>query len=271
MKRLCLLAFALLFLLFACGRAEPEIAAPTTTEEESLTEAETTAEEPTTVFVPMSGESNGVTWRTLDLGTEQALKEFLKIYEERQQTNWRNSYGIGRLDETHSLDREYDDDCLTGIWVLNHATQQKISLKLSETPTELLQASGTAIYMSDSGVQDVYVGQLHLYAYDWTKAQPGKPLQGRDLLADIEPVHTEGARTFLLTADERFYLATDFNNLYLFDLLAKTLSRLRKDELGIAMEPDTFGNYTNYLYALANDYGQLYWYDQNVAVEITLP
>jgi len=253
---------------FACGRVEPEPVTTAPTTEATTTQAPTSTEAP---FVPTSGEGDGVKWRTLDLETDRALKEFLEIYEERQQTNWRNSYGIGRLDETHSIDREYEDDCLAGIWVLNHATQQKISLELSETPTDLLQASGTTIYMRDSGVQDVYAGQLHLYAYDWTKAQPGEPLQGRDLLADIEPVHTEGARTFLLTADERYYLAADFNNLYLFNLRAKTVLRLRKDELGIAMEPDTFGNYTSYLYSLANDYGQLYWYDQSFAVELTLP
>jgi len=53
----------------ACGKAEPvaESTEPSTIEIEITTEEETTTEAATTVFVPMSGESNGVTWRTLDL------------------------------------------------------------------------------------------------------------------------------------------------------------------------------------------------------------
>jgi len=86
MKRLCLLAFALLLLLTACGRAAPtaETTVPMTTEIEITTEAETTIEEPTTVFVPLSGESNGVTWRLLDLeDIENARqKELLKSWKE---------------------------------------------------------------------------------------------------------------------------------------------------------------------------------------------
>jgi len=56
----------------ACGRAEPEsvTTVATTTKIEETTEVEPTTEEPTTVFVPLSGEENGVSWRTLDLEDE---------------------------------------------------------------------------------------------------------------------------------------------------------------------------------------------------------
>ena len=64
MKRLSLLLLALLFLT-ACGQVAPA---------EEITTAETTTltttEEPTTVFIPTSGESDGVHWRTMDLADE---------------------------------------------------------------------------------------------------------------------------------------------------------------------------------------------------------
>ena len=89
MKRIiaALLALAMLG-LFACGEAEsePTTTVPTTEEIETTTEAETTTETtteaPTTapfIFSPMSGESNGVKWRTLDLEDEEnrEIKEWL--------------------------------------------------------------------------------------------------------------------------------------------------------------------------------------------------
>jgi len=70
-----LLCLALCCALFACGRAEPATTEPIITEIEITTEEETTTQEATTVFVPMSGESNGVTWRTVDLEDEANARE----------------------------------------------------------------------------------------------------------------------------------------------------------------------------------------------------
>lgn len=83
MKKLIVLLLACLLLLAACGRTEPELeaTAPTTTEIEITTEVETTAEAPTTVFVSMSDEENGVSWRTLDL-EDEANAETRKWLEE---------------------------------------------------------------------------------------------------------------------------------------------------------------------------------------------
>ena len=88
MKRIFLLAL-LLLLLPACAwtKPAPTTAVPTTTEMESTSEAETTTEEPTTVFVPMSGEENGVKWRTLDVAARKnaGLLEWLD-------SEWHNTY-----------------------------------------------------------------------------------------------------------------------------------------------------------------------------------
>ena len=73
MKRLCLLLLALL-MLAGCGRGALA--------EETMAEAPTTTEEPTTVFLPTSGESNGVKWRTLDL--EDAANADIKAWLETQ-------------------------------------------------------------------------------------------------------------------------------------------------------------------------------------------
>ena len=85
-KVFALILYAGLLCTFACGRTAPEpvTTVPSTVEIET-THEEPTTEEPTTVFVPMSGESNGVMWRTLDLEDEAnaALKvEFLSLFNE---------------------------------------------------------------------------------------------------------------------------------------------------------------------------------------------
>jgi len=91
-----LLCLALCCGLFACGAAEPEptTAEPTTLEAESTTEEITTeaptTEEATTVFVPLSGEENGVKWRTLDLDDEKnaQLKQWISNYAEDLEVSW---------------------------------------------------------------------------------------------------------------------------------------------------------------------------------------
>jgi len=85
-----LLCLALCCALFGCGRAEPAATEPTGTEIESITEEETTTEEATTVFVPMSGESNGVTWRTVDLEDEANAEILDWITDWRSNTEWPN-------------------------------------------------------------------------------------------------------------------------------------------------------------------------------------
>ncbi|MCL1951268.1 MAG: hypothetical protein FWF60_00420 [Oscillospiraceae bacterium] len=87
MRRIAPLLLALL-LLPACGRAMPEPPATTTAEIESTTEAETTTEpKPTEApFVPASGESNGVRWRTLDLedaANAEVKEELLQLLYEK--------------------------------------------------------------------------------------------------------------------------------------------------------------------------------------------
>ncbi|MCL1952463.1 MAG: hypothetical protein FWF60_06505 [Oscillospiraceae bacterium] len=80
-------AFALLLALFSCGRVEPEPIPETTAETASTTETETTteteeAEFTIPTFVPASGESNGVCWRTLDL--EDAANAEVKAWLEEK-------------------------------------------------------------------------------------------------------------------------------------------------------------------------------------------
>ena len=73
MKRIALLVLALGLLLSACGQIAPEpttaatMQVPIPTEIITTTEAETT----TIPFVPASGESDGVQWRTLDVNSDE--------------------------------------------------------------------------------------------------------------------------------------------------------------------------------------------------------
>ena len=66
LSRCAAMALAVALFLSACGRAAPEPTEPTTIETEITTEAPTT-----TSFTPMSGASNGVAWRTLNLEDEK--------------------------------------------------------------------------------------------------------------------------------------------------------------------------------------------------------
>ena len=70
MKRMLPFLLALLLLLPACGQIapEPETAIETTTEEESTIEIETATEAP---FVPTGGESGEITWRTVDITSDE--------------------------------------------------------------------------------------------------------------------------------------------------------------------------------------------------------
>ena len=76
-----------LLLLCACGKDAPIAETTTTTEKLTTTEAATTTEEvptePPYEFVPMSGESNGVRWRTLDWEDESnsEIKEWLENWQ----------------------------------------------------------------------------------------------------------------------------------------------------------------------------------------------
>jgi hypothetical protein len=66
-KALAVLCLAFALLLASCGRAAVITTAPETTPAPTTTEATTTTKAP---FLPVSGESNGVRWRTLDLKDE---------------------------------------------------------------------------------------------------------------------------------------------------------------------------------------------------------
>ena len=83
MRRLALLLLACL-LLSACGRAAPEPIPETTTVIETTIEVETTE----VLFVPISGESDGVRWRVLDLDDETNLE--LRAWLEENGTSREN-------------------------------------------------------------------------------------------------------------------------------------------------------------------------------------
>jgi len=81
MKRVIPFLLALL-LLSTCGQAVPEPTAEVPTEIESTTESITTTEETEASFVSANGESSGVTWRMLDVGSGEG-KELQKWLEEQ--------------------------------------------------------------------------------------------------------------------------------------------------------------------------------------------
>jgi len=122
MKRVALLL--LIFMLLAsCGQA----AAPETTTVKTTTEAPTTTEPetPTEVpFVPTSGESNGVKWRTLNLmdGANAELKAWLKdisYYEEKTEH---------KLSDTKTLVEHLDGEGESEIWLRDEVTKKEILL-----------------------------------------------------------------------------------------------------------------------------------------------
>ncbi|MCL2494997.1 MAG: hypothetical protein FWE98_05000 [Oscillospiraceae bacterium] len=129
-----LLALAMLG-LFACGRTEPEptTTVPTTEEIETTTEAET-AEAPTTVFVPMSGEENGVKWRTLDLEDEENAE--IKAWLDDWYLKW-EPYPFStpkpiQLSKTKTVYRK-EDAYREGKLILRDETTGKETLLLEDT------------------------------------------------------------------------------------------------------------------------------------------
>lgn len=72
-----LLCLGLCCALSGCGKPAPIEPTATTI---TTTKAPTTTEEITTVFVPLSGEKNGVSWRTVDLDDKEntATKKWLE-------------------------------------------------------------------------------------------------------------------------------------------------------------------------------------------------
>jgi len=107
MKRfVCIFLAAGLLLLGACGKDAPITETTTTTVNITTTETVTTTEEaptePPYEFVPTSGESNGVRWRTLDWEDESnsEIKEWLENWQaERHNKNQQessNEYPMGK-------------------------------------------------------------------------------------------------------------------------------------------------------------------------------
>jgi len=137
-------------------------------------------------------------------------------------------------------------------------------------------AIGDSLYLVDGG-HGPYGGPLHLMRADLSQLgalKPGDALKAVDVFAGIPHEPASEVAAYELTPDARWFFVTDRIGLYLFDLQKKTLTTLRKTDLGVTMQEDWEHHY--FLRLAMRDERTLYWFTndesqfENYAVEITL-
>jgi len=128
------------------------------------------------------------------------------------------------------------------------------------------------LYLRDTAYGE-YDGPLHLMRVDLTQLDSlkrGEAIKAVNLLADIPHEPAYMVNDYKLTQNGRYFAVTDYDGLYIFDVLSKALlTYLPKIRLGVKIDKsEMFMAFR--LIAMRDDH-TLYWFDDNNLVEIILP
>ena len=133
------------------------------------------------------------------------------------------------------------------------------------------------LYMHNARDYDEPVdGEVFLLVYDLNALRHGGTLSAVNLLADIPHEEAGDLLAFELTKDERYFIATDWYGVYVFDIKEKTLPLyLPKTSLGVPMHEWCFNDIAvrdeHIVYAFSSGLLPSHFYGADYLLELTLP